>query len=144
MIARLWHGRVPTAKADAYRKFVNGRAMVAGRKTAAHEIIALSGGVNAVDAYDGGVREPERYLYGKRAGSTTEVEHPLPGAYPRLLDQCAFERPFASGRRDDDVICGRKPRKAQGWDIGRRSFTALTHASTAWCTCAQSRRSTSR
>ncbi len=33
--------------------FVNGRAMVAGRKTAAHEIIALSGGVNAVDGYDG-------------------------------------------------------------------------------------------
>lgn len=33
--------------------FVNGRAMVAGRKTAAHEIIALSGGVNAVDGYEG-------------------------------------------------------------------------------------------
>jgi iron complex transport system substrate-binding protein len=32
---------------------VNGRAMVAGRKTAAHEIIALSGGANAVDSYDG-------------------------------------------------------------------------------------------
>ena len=27
MIARLWHGRVPTAKADAYRKFTNGRAI---------------------------------------------------------------------------------------------------------------------
>ena len=33
--------------------FVSGRAMVAGRKTAAHEIIALSGGANAVDDYDG-------------------------------------------------------------------------------------------
>jgi iron complex transport system substrate-binding protein len=33
--------------------FVNGRAMVAGRKTAAHEIIALSGGTNAIDEYDG-------------------------------------------------------------------------------------------
>ena len=33
--------------------FVNGRAMVAGRKTAAHEIIALSGGANAVEGYDG-------------------------------------------------------------------------------------------
>jgi iron complex transport system substrate-binding protein len=33
--------------------FVNGRAMVAGRNTAAHEIIALSGGTNAVDGYDG-------------------------------------------------------------------------------------------
>jgi iron complex transport system substrate-binding protein len=33
--------------------FVNGRAMVAGRKTAAHEIIALSGGANAIDDYDG-------------------------------------------------------------------------------------------
>jgi len=27
VIARLWHGRVPTAKADAYRKFVNSRAI---------------------------------------------------------------------------------------------------------------------
>ena len=33
--------------------FVNGRAMVAGKKTAAHEIIALSGGANAIDGYDG-------------------------------------------------------------------------------------------
>lgn len=32
---------------------VNGRAMVAGKKTAAHEIIAMSGGLNAVDGYDG-------------------------------------------------------------------------------------------
>jgi heme-degrading monooxygenase HmoA len=27
MIARLWHGRVPTAKAEAYREFTNGRAI---------------------------------------------------------------------------------------------------------------------
>jgi len=27
MIVRMWHGRVPTEKADAYRKFVNGRAI---------------------------------------------------------------------------------------------------------------------
>ena len=33
--------------------FVNGRAMVAGKKTAAHEIIALSGAANAIDGYDG-------------------------------------------------------------------------------------------
>jgi iron complex transport system substrate-binding protein len=33
--------------------FVSGRAMVAGRKTAAHEIIKLSGGANAIDDYDG-------------------------------------------------------------------------------------------
>lgn len=32
---------------------VNGRAMVAGRKTAADEIIALSGGANAIDGYEG-------------------------------------------------------------------------------------------
>lgn len=32
---------------------LNGRAMVAGRKTAADEIIKLSGGVNAIDSYDG-------------------------------------------------------------------------------------------
>jgi iron complex transport system substrate-binding protein len=32
---------------------LNGRAMVAGRKTAANEIIALAGGVNAIDGYDG-------------------------------------------------------------------------------------------
>lgn len=27
MIVRMWHGRVPTAKADAYRKFTNARAI---------------------------------------------------------------------------------------------------------------------
>lgn len=27
MIARMWHGRVPASKADAYRKFLNGRAI---------------------------------------------------------------------------------------------------------------------
>ena len=27
MIARLWHGRVPTAKAEAYRAFLNSRAI---------------------------------------------------------------------------------------------------------------------
>lgn len=32
---------------------LNGRAMVAGQKTAANEIIAMSGGINAVDGYDG-------------------------------------------------------------------------------------------
>ena len=33
--------------------FLNGRAMAAGHKTAANEIIALAGGVNAIDGYDG-------------------------------------------------------------------------------------------
>lgn len=32
---------------------VNGQAMAAGRNTAANEIIALAGGVNAIDGYDG-------------------------------------------------------------------------------------------
>jgi len=32
---------------------VNGRAMVAGRRTAADEIIVLAGGANAIDGYDG-------------------------------------------------------------------------------------------
>jgi iron complex transport system substrate-binding protein len=32
---------------------LNGRAMAAGQKTAANEIIALAGGVNAIDSYDG-------------------------------------------------------------------------------------------
>jgi heme-degrading monooxygenase HmoA len=27
MIVRMWHGRVPTTKADAYREFTNGRAI---------------------------------------------------------------------------------------------------------------------
>jgi len=33
--------------------FLNGRAMVAGQKTAANEIIKLAGGVNAVDGFEG-------------------------------------------------------------------------------------------
>ena len=32
---------------------LNGRAMAAGKNTAANEIIALSGGVNAIDGYEG-------------------------------------------------------------------------------------------
>jgi iron complex transport system substrate-binding protein len=32
---------------------LNGRAMAAGHKTAADEIIRLAGGVNAIDGYDG-------------------------------------------------------------------------------------------
>ena len=32
---------------------LNGRAMVAGHKTAANEIINLAGGINAIDSYDG-------------------------------------------------------------------------------------------
>jgi iron complex transport system substrate-binding protein len=32
---------------------LNGRAMAAGQKTAANEIIAMAGGVNAIDGYDG-------------------------------------------------------------------------------------------
>ena len=27
MISRMWHGRVPTSKAEAYRKFLNSRAI---------------------------------------------------------------------------------------------------------------------
>ena len=27
MIVRMWHGRVPTSKAEAYREFTNGRAI---------------------------------------------------------------------------------------------------------------------
>ena len=27
MIVRMWHGRVPTSKAEAYRQFTNGRAI---------------------------------------------------------------------------------------------------------------------
>jgi iron complex transport system substrate-binding protein len=32
---------------------LNGRAMAAGKNTAANEIIAMAGGVNAIDGYDG-------------------------------------------------------------------------------------------
>src|SRR6266513_1985022 len=32
---------------------LNGRAMVAGQNTSANEIIKLSGGINAIDSYDG-------------------------------------------------------------------------------------------
>ena len=33
MIVRMWHGRVPTKKADAYREFTNGRAIPDYRST---------------------------------------------------------------------------------------------------------------
>ena len=46
--------RVGTPKRVMFvMSLLNGRAMVAGHKTAANEIINLSGGINAIDSYDG-------------------------------------------------------------------------------------------
>lgn len=46
------HIRKP-ARVMFVMSFLNGRAMVAGQKTAANEIIKMAGGVNAVDGFDG-------------------------------------------------------------------------------------------
>ncbi len=49
MIARMWHGRVPTPKARAYREFVNGRAIPDYRSvkgnTSVHILERLDGDV---------------------------------------------------------------------------------------------------
>jgi iron complex transport system substrate-binding protein len=52
-LAQLRELRARVTKPVRVMSMLNGRAMAAGRKTAANEIIALAGGVNAIEGYDG-------------------------------------------------------------------------------------------
>lgn len=52
-LKKLREGVKRPARVMFVMSFLNGRAMVAGHKTAANEIIKLAGGVNAVDGFDG-------------------------------------------------------------------------------------------
>ena len=52
-LKKLRDGVKQPARVMFVMSFLNGRAMVAGHKTAANEIIKLAGGVNAVDGFDG-------------------------------------------------------------------------------------------
>jgi len=52
-LKKLRDGVKQPARVMFVMSFLNGRAMVAGQKTAANEIIRMAGGVNAVDGFDG-------------------------------------------------------------------------------------------
>lgn len=52
-LRKLRDGIKQPARVMFVMSFLNGRAMVAGQKTAANEIIKLAGGVNAVEGFDG-------------------------------------------------------------------------------------------
>ncbi|MDO8978126.1 MAG: hemin ABC transporter substrate-binding protein [Afipia sp.] len=52
-LKKLRDGVKKPARVMFVMSFLNGRAMVAGHKTAANEIIKLAGGVNAVDGFEG-------------------------------------------------------------------------------------------
>ena len=42
MIVRMWHGRVPTSKADAYREFTNRRAIPDYRSVKGNITVCMS------------------------------------------------------------------------------------------------------
>jgi iron complex transport system substrate-binding protein len=52
-LKKLRDGVKQPARVIFVMSFLNGRAMVAGQKTAANEIIKMAGGVNAVEGFDG-------------------------------------------------------------------------------------------
>jgi iron complex transport system substrate-binding protein len=52
-LKKLRDGVTQPARVMFVMSFLNGRAMVAGQKTAANEIIKMAGGVNAVEGFDG-------------------------------------------------------------------------------------------
>lgn len=52
-LRKLREGVTKPARVMFVMSFLNGRAMVAGKTTAANEIIKLAGGVNAIDGFDG-------------------------------------------------------------------------------------------
>lgn len=52
-LRKLRDGVTKPARVMFVMSFLNGRAMVAGQKTAANEIIKLAGGINAVEGFDG-------------------------------------------------------------------------------------------
>jgi iron complex transport system substrate-binding protein len=52
-LKKLRDGVKQPARVMFVMSFLNGRAMVAGQKTAANEIIKMAGGVNAVEGFDG-------------------------------------------------------------------------------------------
>ena len=63
---------LPLVRVMFVMSFLNGRAMVAGQKTAANEIIKMAGGVNAVDsqAEGGAPRGTGFSINGMRTAST--------------------------------------------------------------------------
>lgn len=52
-LRKLREGVTKPARVMFVMSFLNGRAMVAGKTTAANEIIKLAGGINAIDGFDG-------------------------------------------------------------------------------------------
>jgi iron complex transport system substrate-binding protein len=97
---------------------LNGRAMVAGHKTAANEIINLSGGINAIDSYDGYkmindeaivAARPDIVLSIGRSKDTLDAETVF--AHPAFaLTQVAPNRAFIS--MDGLYLLGFGPRTA--------------------------------
>lgn len=119
--------------------FLNGRALVAGRKTAADAIIAMSGAVNAIDSFDGYkpindeaivAAKPDVILTMKR--DREEVEKDTVFSNPAFaLTPAATNKSFVA--MDGLYLLGFGPRTAAAaHDLATKLYPTLFTAAPAW------------
>ncbi|HEY0236893.1 MAG TPA: hemin ABC transporter substrate-binding protein [Afipia sp.] len=119
--------------------FLNGRAMIAGRKTAADAIIALSGGVNAVGDFDGYkpvndeaivAAKPDVILTMQRGKEQLEADAVF--ANPAFaLTPAAANKAFIA--MDGLYLLGFGPRTAAAaHDLALQLYPSIASASAAW------------
>jgi iron complex transport system substrate-binding protein len=119
--------------------FLNGRAMVAGHKTAADAIITLSGGVNAIDSFDGYkpvndeaivAAKPDVILTMERG--TDQIEREAVFANPAfVLTPAAKTKAFVA--MDGLYLLGFGPRTAAAaHDLAARLYPAMAPELAAW------------
>ncbi len=119
--------------------FLNGRAMVAGQKTAANAIITMSGAVNAIDSFDGYkpindeaivAAKPDVILTMKR--DREEVEKDTVFSNPAFaLTPAAKNKSFVA--MDGLYLLGFGPRTASAaHDLALKLYPSLSSAAPAW------------
>ena len=119
--------------------FLNGRAMVAGQKTAANAIITMSGAVNAIDSFDGYkpindeaivAARPDVILTMKR--EREEVQKETLFSNPAFaLTPAAKTKAFVA--MDGLYLLGFGPRTAvAAHDLATKLYPALSSAAPAW------------
>jgi iron complex transport system substrate-binding protein len=119
--------------------FLNGRAMVAGQKTAANAIIKMSGAVNAIDSFDGYkpindeaivAAKPDVILTMKR--EREEIQKETIFSNPAFaLTPAAKTKSFVA--MDGLYLLGFGPRTAvAAHDLATKLYPALSTATPAW------------
>lgn len=119
--------------------FLNGRAMVAGQKTAANAIISMSGATNAIDSFDGYkpindeaivAAKPDVILTMKR--DREEIEKDTVFSNPAFaLTPAAKNKSFVA--MDGLYLLGFGPRTASAaHDLALKLYPSLSTAAPAW------------